>query len=844
MHTRKSDYLLPLLVIFLLTCLFHSRQLFCGGALVSTNLYQYLPWRHLATEQHLAQPVNPLLSDTLALTIPYHSFARDSVSQGVFPMWTPNIMCGYPLGATGSGFFYPFFWASQLFDLVPALTASSVVRTFFAGLFMFLYLKEIGLGRGISLFGAMCFMFNGFFLVWLEYHPFADAAVWLPLMFLAVERLLKKPGPGSVLLLALAVSMSVLAGMFQITLYALYAMGLYAAWRAGMERRTLGRGGTLRFFAGFGGAGLLAVALCAVEILPFYELLSNSYRRVADLRDEFFPLVNPPEAMIQFLMPEFFGSPVEGDFWFLGMAQHLNAALRESPGWGTNLTELNGYTGAVVFVLALIGLTASRKSLARFFLCLAALAIAPAFSKTALTVFYHVVPGFQTSWPGRTLFIYMFSVILLACLGLERLERAAASCEHTGPEGVRVRNLCFIAVLAAMLFLLVVGCVKATAPDFLNTPPMGGNLLWGRLSAYHVAISAAAFFWPHTVRTILIFSATMGSLGILLVLLQKRKLGYSVFLFLTAALCTAELMHFHFRFHPFQRGEPYFTTGGIEFVRNTLGSARVARFGNPEIIPFNTGLPFGLRDVQGYVPLAIDRMSDFLKLLDERSMIRERSAVAFGNPNALTSQLLDLAGVKYVLTDTKTGLMKPALRLAYQDGIRIYENTDVLHRAFFVSDYLVQTPREALAQSLAGGDVDLRRVVVLEEHPDGLTPSSQLLTARAEITRERNNEVLVELSAPSDGMLVLCDAYYPGWKAYVDGTEVKIYRADLAFRAVPVKKGIHAVRFAYQPRSLLIGAIISGVTLLATIGGVLAFIVLPKQRAARAAGNGKPDISK
>jgi uncharacterized membrane protein YfhO len=102
----------------------------------------------------------------------------------------------------------------------------------------------------------------------------------------------------------------------------------------------------------------------------------------------------------------------------------------------------------------------------------------------------------------------------------------------------------------------------------------------------------------------------------------------------------------------------------------------------------------------------------------------------------------------------------------------------------------------------------------------------RLRTAGAEIKNELNGELLIEVLAPSDGLLVLCDTYYPGWKAYVDGVEQKIYRANHVFRAVPVTEGSHTVRFVYRPRSLLIGAIVSGMALLATVGASVAAVFM------------------
>jgi uncharacterized membrane protein YfhO len=74
--------------------------------------------------------------------------------------------------------------------------------------------------------------------------------------------------------------------------------------------------------------------------------------------------------------------------------------------------------------------------------------------------------------------------------------------------------------------------------------------------------------------------------------------------------------------------------------------------------------------------------------------------------------------------------------------------------------------------------------------------------------------VVVEVEADRPGNVVLTDAFYPGWQATVDGSEVPILRAEPYFRAVPVEAGRHRVEFAYRPLSLRLGSALSGLSML------------------------------
>ena len=55
------------------------------------------------------------------------------------------------------------------------------------------------------------------------------------------------------------------------------------------------------------------------------------------------------------------------------------------------------------------------------------------------------------------------------------------------------------------------------------------------------------------------------------------------------------------------------------------------------------------------------------------------------------------------------------------------------------------------------------------------------------------------------GLLVLSDAYYPGWRATVDGEAAPIYPTNVLFRGVPIPAGEHTVVFTYAPSGWLLG---------------------------------------
>ncbi len=75
----------------------------------------------------------------------------------------------------------------------------------------------------------------------------------------------------------------------------------------------------------------------------------------------------------------------------------------------------------------------------------------------------------------------------------------------------------------------------------------------------------------------------------------------------------------------------------------------------------------------------------------------------------------------------------------------------------------------------------------------------------AKLDQRGPNEVHTRFTASAPGFLVLTDVFYPGWKAFLDGVETPILRANYAFRAVRVPQGAHSVVFRYEPLSFTLG---------------------------------------
>ena len=75
------------------------------------------------------------------------------------------------------------------------------------------------------------------------------------------------------------------------------------------------------------------------------------------------------------------------------------------------------------------------------------------------------------------------------------------------------------------------------------------------------------------------------------------------------------------------------------------------------------------------------------------------------------------------------------------------------------------------------------------------------------------------MNAVSDSYLVVSSAYYPGWKASIDGSKGKdVNKANSALIAVSVPSGEHIVEIYYDPISFKSGAVVSGISFIIWLG--------------------------
>jgi uncharacterized membrane protein YfhO len=97
-----------------------------------------------------------------------------------------------------------------------------------------------------------------------------------------------------------------------------------------------------------------------------------------------------------------------------------------------------------------------------------------------------------------------------------------------------------------------------------------------------------------------------------------------------------------------------------------------------------------------------------------------------------------------------------------------------------------------------------------------------------DITSFDPERVVLETDASAPALLVLAEAWYPGWSATVDGSPAAVVPANAWMRAVSVPAGRHQVELRFRSRWLLPGALLSFLT-----AAGLALLVRRERYAAR-----------
>lgn len=728
----------------------------------------YFPWHDYKWGYQVGVPVkNPAISDAFAQYYPYRITVVDNLKNKILPLWNTNSFSGMPLLATWqSGALYPLTALMLLFGNLFGWTAIIFLQPLLSLLFMYLFLREIGLGRASSIFGSITFSFSGFMMIFLEYNSPSQAGIWLPLILFLAERHLKGNCQKYLLLLPLAIFFLLTAGNFQVSFYSLVIVILYTILRSKNLKSTFPLKILIYIFLGVG--------ISAIQVIPTFELFKNSIREFDDNIVYYNYGLIPLKNLITYFVPDYFGNPTTYNFW------------------GSLYHEQMGYFGIISIPFLFASFTNSKKFHYRFFLIALIISIVFSLDTAIGKIIYELnIPMLSTSYASRAVYVVNFSAAIMAAIGFNSFNKD--------------KKLLTRKTLMVVIFLLGLGVITYLFARVSTDPKLIEKL----------QISIRNILFPLLMSAMLLIS---------LLTIRNIKLLYASIIL----LLVVDLFRFGLKYNPFVPiNLAYPTTPVIDFLKKNTGYYRVDRE-RTEVMPLNSWQSYNLMSPSGYEPLQLLSYANFLNVVNNN--LPNNRVSRYAEIYAYNSPLVDLTGVKYFIVakrlkdetiEENEGELKSEFEISkftpvFEDkSIIILENTSVMPRVMLFDNYIMEKDyRKALVLLKSG--FDFRNSVILDSKPISVNLSKSTEDS-AQISSYYPNEVIVDVKSTGNSLLMLTDTYYPGWEVFVDHIKSNLLVADGIYRAVEIPPGVHQVRFLYNPLSFKIGVLLSTLSLMGSV---------------------------
>jgi hypothetical protein len=218
-------------------------------------------------------------------------------------------------------------------------------------------------------------------------------------------------------------------------------------------------------------------------------------------------------------------------------------------------------------------------------------------------------------------------------------------------------------------------------------------------------------------------------------------------------------------------------TGLVAYLQAQPGTFRISSAGR---LPggSSAGIVYEMEDITGNTPL---RTEAFEQFEDEVGNWRR----------------WQLLNVHYVLS--RRDLEGPGLEQVYEEGeVKVYRVGDPLPRAWVVHE-TVTADDDGAVEVLNTGDFDPRVTGVLPPESDRVSLSGGLGEGTdARVVEAAPGRLILDVSPANEGLLIVSQPFYPGWRARVDGQPAPIFRVDYLLQGIPVDAESHRVELTYH----------------------------------------------
>ncbi len=765
----------------------------------------------------------------------FSTFVADAYQQEVFPLWNPYIFCGMPaygsLTVTGDR---SFDVAVLLWGGITRIGSAIFLNQQNGWSLFYYFMMAVGAyllafrkteKKIPSIIAALATVYSMYIIIWvMDGHGTKILAMtFFPYILLFVDRLLERFSLLDSLLLVLALHFALDAAHIQMLFYVFLAVGIYFLYS--IVRNLVKKADwkkPVTAAAVFTVATLLAFTMAADRYLSLLEYTSYSIRgsapAVPSMAD---PASKSSEGGLDYAY---------ATNWSLGIGEVFTMAVPSLYGFGTHeyqgpltnqrpirintyfgpqpFTQAPQYMGVVVLVLAIIGFWRNRKvPFVQFLAITIAFSMLVAFGKEFPVVYdlmFKYVPGFNKfRVPSMILVLVQMMTPILAAYGiasfLDRRDTAFTPLEQKR----------WTYVLGGLGAGFLLSLVARAAVISVYTSIFGSQATQHYIQLGYDARVAGEIF---KIAANLVATDVAMALGLLLAGLgtvyfyQRQKIKLTTFTAALAVVVLIDLWHVDTRPMDPQnqqvRQQVFTEPEYVGILQQDSSLYRILEFENG-VPPFDNKYAYWrIESAYGYHGAKMRRYQDLVDV------------VGLQNP-----VLWQIMNVKYIITNRPDSSRWMGLIYDTPEK-KVYVNRTVLPRAFFVNRYEVADGSEAL-RKMASRGFDPRDLVYLSEDPQ-VKIDPPLPGMEASFVTHDMQYLRMNVRTLGTNLLFLSEVYYPeGWKAFLDGGEIKIHRADYHFRAVIVPPGNHSLEMKFEPSGFYLGKNLSLAANTLVLGGLL-----------------------
>jgi hypothetical protein len=719
---------------------------------------------------------------------PTKSLAAISLSKGFIPFWNPYTFAGMPFFADLQiAIFYPTNYLLKFFvsgdRLAPVVIQISIcLQYLLCSIFCFYLGKHFKFTNSVSVIFALMFTYSSYMIIHIMHMALIEAVIWLPVIFLLWLKFLDSRKYIFVMSASVLMTFCVIAGYPQVSFYNYLFISIYVLIVFIQKIRDKDFATVKSIIIGYIIFIVFSLGLSAFQIIPANEFVSLSNRAKITYDFAIEGSVEP-RFLMNFFIPKLFG------VW------KFNETSNDIVWWGTKdiftFTINNYYISILIIVLIVPVLIYQVKNkinrpLTWFLIGVAGFSVLYSFGCYFFfhKIIYYSIPFFDRFRnPGHILYMYMFSTSLLVAFGINTIFKNKKAFAE-------IYNKKYFIILLS-LFGLVLIMVYAGFFN-VNVQQTGEKVNEWIRSQY------------------LVFYVFLTLTASLIYLYINNKVKLNLFIVLILVITALDL---YITWHEQNNGSinPEVAYNQRkqkedEFKEELKSEIFRVNMREPGVIYMkrNGGMVSRIPLIEGYGALILDKY------------------IPINKSEPGSSQTHDIMNVKYKLDPA-------SLKSGNLNAVKFYVNRSYLPKArmFYDAKYFEIKDSVALKNYMAGNEFDHHKTIVIESDKkdfnlpvinDSILPKSEVKIINYDL-----NSITVEVETAENGFLFLSEVYYPAWKAYIDGKNTELFRADYCERGVYVEKGKHTILFNYESDTFKTGLTITFPMLILWLIGTIFF---------------------